>query len=196
MTEPDKTAPADRPDPWFGPPGTGCDPNCGGCAAGCAVASQAPQAAAPSASELADAITARAGQADDREDGADWSRLELHRNLPCIALVTLVPLWGSPAAGWVAAALGNGSAASVVWRPAGAVLCVVVVAWLGANVLPGLVGAACRLAWSLLARSFQGARVFAASRRGWMLTRPPIWAAVCGVVLASGRAVVRTLAEA
>jgi len=145
-------------------------------------------------SDVAEAAIERA-QAAHGTDPTDWSRLQIGRNLLSAALATLVPVDGTTAAGWVARTISTHGITAPVYGPAGAAVCAVGSLWLGRHV-PGLLGALCGVGWSLLSAAVTRLWRFVRSPRGWILTRPLIWAAASGVLIVSGRVIVHTLTGA
>lgn len=144
--------------------------------------------------DLAALVIERTNPFDADGNPVDWGRLQIKRNLLCIGLVTLVPVDGTTPARWAANALNTG-AAYAVFAPAGAVLCAVGSVWLG-SLAPGVFGGLCRLCRSVVTAVGRSLWKFARSGLGWILTRPPIWAAACGVLIVSWDAIVHTFTGA
>ncbi|MFD3884005.1 hypothetical protein [Streptomyces microflavus] len=145
--------------------------------------------------DLAALVIERTNPFDADGNPVDWGRLQIKRNLLCIGLATLVPIDGTTPARWVANALNTGGVAYAVFAPAGAVLCVAGSLWLG-SCAGGLLGDLCRLCLSAATAVSRALWKFARSGLGWILTRPAIWAAVCGVLIVSWDAIVHTLTGA
>ncbi|MFB7475587.1 hypothetical protein [Kitasatospora sp. NPDC056184] len=145
----------------------------------------------PGWSDVAEQVIART----DTTGTSDLARLQIGRNLTCLALVTLVSVGGTTAAGWVAHAITTGGITAPVLGPAGAVLCVTGSLWLARHV-PGPLGAVSAIAWSVLSATGTGLWRLARSPYGWILTRPLIWAAACGVLTVFWRVIVHTLTGA
>jgi hypothetical protein len=145
--------------------------------------------------DLAALVIERTNRFDADGNPVDWGRLQIKRNLLCIGLVTLVPVDSTTPARWVANALSTGGVTYAVFAPAGAVLCAAGTLWLG-SFARGVLGDLCRLCRSLVAAVARALWKFARSGLGWVLTRPAIWAAVCGVLIVSWDAIVHTLTGA
>ncbi|WP_031072076.1 hypothetical protein [Streptomyces sp. NRRL WC-3742] len=148
----------------------------------------------PGWADIADAVIERS-EATHGGDGTDWSRLQVGRNIASLAVAVLLPLGHYTGAGWVAHAVSTGGITAPVFGPAGAVLCAAGSTWLGRHV-PGLLGAVCGIGWSLMSAAARGLWSFVRSPRGWLLTRPLIWAAASGVLIVSWRVIVHTLTGA
>ncbi|KJS53222.1 hypothetical protein VM98_26630 [Streptomyces rubellomurinus subsp. indigoferus] len=148
----------------------------------------------PGWSHVAEAVISRS-EAIHAADPTDWGRLQIGRNLLSVALATLVPVNGTTGAGWVAHAISTGGITHPVFGPAGAALCLVGSLGLGRYV-PGLIGAVCGLGWSVLSAASTRLWRFVRSPRGWILTRPAIWAGACGVLTVFWRVIVHTLTGA
>jgi len=139
-------------------------------------------------SDVAEAAIERA-QAVHGTDPTDWSRLQIGRNLLSAALA------GTTAAGWVARSITTHGITGPAYTAAGAALAVGGAVWLGRHA-PGPLGALCGVGWSLLSAAAMHLWRFVRSPRGWILTRPLIWAAASGVLIVSGRVIVHTLTGA
>lgn len=128
----------------------------------------------------------------------DWARLQLGRNLLCLAIAVLVPIHdGTSAAGWFARWLETFPAHGIagLFAPAGAVLAVAAVLFIG-RLLPGLVGDLCGVGWWLTSAITRAVRWFLRSHLGWLLSRPAIWAAIGGALIVSWRGLVYLLTGA
>ncbi|MFE9966772.1 hypothetical protein [Streptomyces sp. NPDC005525] len=147
--------------------------------------------------DMAALVIERTNRFDADGDPVDWGRLQIKRNLLCIALATLVPMPidGTTPARWVANALNTGGVAYAVIAPAGAMLCVAGSIWLG-TLAPGVFGGLCRLCLSVTTAAGRAWWKFARSGLGWIITRPAIWAAACGILIVSWDAIVHTLTGA
>jgi hypothetical protein len=128
----------------------------------------------------------------------DWARLQLGRNLLCIAIAVLVPIHdGTSAAGWVARWLASFTTLGIhgLFAPAGAALAVAGAFFVG-RFLPGAVGDLCGVGWWLTSGTARAVRWFLRSRLGWLLSRPAIWAVIGGVLIVSWRGLVYLLTGA
>ncbi|MFI1259059.1 hypothetical protein ACH4U6_35625 [Streptomyces netropsis] len=142
---------------------------------------------------LATAIE-RTNKWDADGNPVDWGRLQLKRNFLCLAVATLVPLGDHTAAVWVARTITTyGFTAPLV--PAGMALGVGGSVFLG-QYAPGLLGWVCHFGWSAGSALVSGALKFLRSRLGWIVTRPAIWAAIGGLLIVTGRPIVRILTGA
>ncbi|MDX5563321.1 hypothetical protein PYK79_08605 [Streptomyces sp. ID05-04B] len=144
--------------------------------------------------DLLAAVIERTNATDSSGNEVDWGRLQLGRNLLCLALVNLVPLHGAPASRWAADAVTtHGLAAPLV--PAGAVLGVAGAVFIGAGINHPI-GLLCRAALTVATTTGRLTWRLVRSRLGWILTRPVIWTGVSGLVIVTWRAVVHLLAGA
>ncbi|MFJ6438243.1 hypothetical protein [Streptomyces sp. NPDC091416] len=144
--------------------------------------------------DLLAAVIERTNATDSSGNEVDWGRLQLGRNLLCLAAVNLVPLHGAPAARWAAEAItAHGLAAPL--GPVGAALCVAGAVFVGARINHPL-GLLCRAALSAATATGRLNWRFTRSRLGWILTRPVIWTGISGLVIVTWRAVVHLLAGA
>ncbi|MEU3602247.1 hypothetical protein ABZ714_26545 [Streptomyces sp. NPDC006798] len=135
------------------------------------------------------------GNASDADGNpVDWGRLQLKRNGLAVLVVTLVPLGDHTAARWVAQAL-NEYHFGAVFYPLGTALGFGLPVVLGQYV-PGLTGTVCSGTVRAAAFTARALGRFAASRLGWILTRPLIWAAVCGLLIVTWRFLVHILTGA
>ncbi|KIZ17360.1 hypothetical protein [Streptomyces natalensis] len=144
--------------------------------------------------DLATGLIERFNREDADGNPIDWSRLQLKRNGLSLLVATTVPLGEHTAAQWVAHGLSNYSL-GVVFMPVGMALGSVMPVFVGAFA-PGPLGAVCRPLWSAVAFTTRATWRFATSRLGWIVTRPAIWAAISGVLLLSGRFLLRVLTGA
>ncbi|WP_319054543.1 hypothetical protein [Streptomyces europaeiscabiei] len=144
-----------------------------------------------------DVTVAVAERAPGRDDGndADWGRLQPVRNLLSIAVVTVVPVGGTTAARWVADSITSGGITAPVLTPLGSVLAGAGAVFLG-QFVPGFPGFVCELAWKALAFTGRGLVRLVRSPRGWIITRPALWAAGIGVLIVSWRATTHFLTGA
>ncbi|MBQ0975975.1 hypothetical protein KBZ00_33445 [Streptomyces sp. RK31] len=144
--------------------------------------------------DLLAAVIERTNATDSSGNEVDWSRLQLGRNLLCLAVVNLVPLHGAPASRWAADAFtAHGLEAPLV--SAGAVLGAAGAVVIGAGINHPL-GLLCRAALSVATTTGRLTWRLVRSRLGWIITRPVIWAGVSGLVIVTWRAVVHLLAGA
>ncbi|MFZ3491655.1 hypothetical protein ACODT5_00180 [Streptomyces sp. 5.8] len=144
--------------------------------------------------DLLAAIIERTHNTDADGNDVDWSRLQIARNLLCLAVANLVPIHGAPASHWVAAAATvRGPAAPLV--TAGVVLGAIGAIGIGTAVR-GPVGTVCRAAITTVKTAGRLAWLFARSRLGWIITRPVIWALISGAAILTWRAFVHLLTGA
>ncbi|MFF9076299.1 hypothetical protein ACF1A9_29005 [Streptomyces sp. NPDC014872] len=144
--------------------------------------------------DLLAAVIERTHSTDSEGNEVDWSRLQLGRNLLCLAVANVVPIHGAPASRWVADAFtAHGPAAPLV--SAGAVLGFAGAVCIG-TIVGGAVGLLCRAALTAAKSAGRLAWRFACSRLGWIITRPVIWAGVSGLAILTWRALVHLLAGA
>ncbi|MFF4286004.1 hypothetical protein ACFY0R_11850 [Streptomyces sp. NPDC001633] len=143
--------------------------------------------------DLATALIERSAVWDSEGNRVDWGRLQIKRNLLCIAVATTVPLGDHTATMWVADALRTYSF-SAVFIPAGMFLGIVMPVFVG-QFVPGI-GGLCRAAVSVTGLVGRAAWRFLSSRLGWVVTRPAIWAVLCGLATATWRFVVYRLTGA
>ncbi|MGG7572510.1 hypothetical protein [Streptomyces sirii] len=163
-----------------------------------AVASRGVEAAISGAfgfgwTDLATAVIERSARFDSDGNPVDWGRLQIKRNLLCIAVATTVPIGDHTATVWVADALRTYSI-GVVLVPAGMALGFVMSVFVG-QFVPGISGL-CRGVIRLGALSARAAWRLITSRLGWVVTRPAIWAVICGLATATWRFVVYRLTGA
>ncbi|MEV0173944.1 hypothetical protein AB0I00_22830 [Streptomyces sp. NPDC050803] len=125
----------------------------------------------------------------------DWGRLQPVRNLLSIAVVSFLPVGGTTAARWVADSIASGGITAPVLTPLGFVLAGTGAVFLG-QLVPGLPGFVCELAWKALAFTGRGLVRLVRSPRGWIITRPALWAAGIGVLIVSWRAATHFLTGA
>ncbi|MFE3144266.1 hypothetical protein [Streptomyces scopuliridis] len=144
--------------------------------------------------DIATGLVERLNREDSEGNPVDWGRLQLKRNGLAILVATLVPLGEHTAAQWVAHALReyNIGAAFV---PAGMALGAVMPVFVG-RFAPGVLGSLCRGLWGVVTVTGRAAWSFLTSRLGWIVTRPAIWAAVCGLLIVSGRFLIHVLTGA
>ncbi|MFE7808520.1 hypothetical protein ACFU51_28385 [Streptomyces sp. NPDC057430] len=145
--------------------------------------------------DIATGLVERFNREDSEGNPIDWGRLQLKRNGLCILVATLVPLGDHTAAQWVARALRDFTLADPVFLPAGAVLGAVLPVFAG-QFAPGAIGGICRVAWGLVSFTARATWRFLASSLGWIVVRPAIWAGVCGLLIVSGRFLIRILTGA
>ncbi|MFJ8752311.1 hypothetical protein ACIREO_23690 [Streptomyces sp. NPDC102441] len=144
--------------------------------------------------DLLAAVIERTNSVDADGNQVDWSRLQLPRNLLCLAVANVVPIKGAPASRWaVDAFTGYGLAAPLI--PAGAVLGVVGAVCIGA-LAGGPIGLLCSAALTVAKGAGQLTWRFMCSRLGWIITRPLIWAAISGLLIITWRALVHLLTGA
>lgn len=144
--------------------------------------------------DLLAAVIERTHSTDAEGNEVDWSRLQLGRNLLCLAVANVVPIDGTPASRWVADAFAaHGPAAPLV--SAGTVLGFVGAACIG-TIVGGSIGLLCHAAMTAAKSAGRLAWRFLCSRLGWIITRPVIWAGVSGLVILTWRALVHLLAGA
>lgn len=164
-----------------------------------AVASRGMEAAISGAfgfgwTDLATAVIERSARFDSDGNSVDWGRLQIKRNLLCIAVATAVPIGDHTATVWVADALRTyGISAALV--PAGAALAIVGPVFLGKHASNAF-GALCKGLWGIAAFTSKALWRFLASGLGWIVTRPAIWAVICGLATATWRFVVYRLTGA
>lgn len=146
---------------------------------------------------LAEVAATVAERAPGREDGndVDWGRLQPVRNLLSIAVACFLPVGHTTAADWVADSISRGGITAPVFAPLGAVLAGTGAVLLG-RLAPGPVGLVCDLAWKALALTGRGLVRLVRSPRGWIITRPALWAASIGVLIVSWRAATHFLTGA
>lgn len=147
-----------------------------------------------SLAEVAATVAERSPSRDDGND-VDWGRLQPVRNLLSIAAVCVLPVDHTTAALWVADRISRGGITAPVFAPLGAVLAGTGAVLLG-RLAPGLVGLVCDLAWKALAFTGRGLWRLVRSPRGWIITRPALWAAGIGVLIVSWRAATHFLTGA
>ncbi|MFF0754572.1 hypothetical protein [Streptomyces sp. NPDC004267] len=145
--------------------------------------------------DIATGLIERFNREDSEGNPVDWGRLQLKRNGLCILVATLVPLGDHTAAQWVAHALHGFTLADPIFAPAGAVLGTVLPVFFGRYV-PGPLGGICRAAWGLVSLTARATWKFLTSSLGWIVIRPAIWASVCGLLIVSGRFLIRILTGA
>ncbi|MFJ5802967.1 hypothetical protein [Streptomyces decoyicus] len=143
--------------------------------------------------DLATAVIERSARFDSEGNPVDWGRLQIKRNLLCIAVATAVPIGGHTATVWVADALRTYSV-GVVLVPAGIALGAVMPVFVG-QFVPGISGL-CRATVGVTSLISRGARRLLTSRLGWVVTRPAIWALICGLATATWRFIVYRLTGA
>jgi hypothetical protein len=145
----------------------------------------------------ADVTAAVADRSPGRDDGndVDWGRLQPVRNLLSIAVVSFVPVGHTTAALWVADTITRGGITAPILVPLGAVLAGTGAVLLG-RIAPGLIGVVCDLAWKALMLTGRGLVRLVRSPRGWIITRPALWAAGIGVLIVSWRAATHFLTGA
>ncbi|MDX3525984.1 hypothetical protein P1P75_05925 [Streptomyces sp. ID05-39B] len=146
----------------------------------------------------ADVTAAVAEQAPSRDGGGndpDWGRLQPFRNLLSIAVVSFLPVGGTTAARWVADSISSSGITAPVLTPLGFVLAGTGAVFLG-QLVPGLTGFVCALAWKALVLTGRGLVRLVRSPRGWIITRPALWAAGIGVLIVSWRAATHFLTGA
>lgn len=195
----DTTAPTDRPQAWWTPNDLHTEPYPARSQLAAEAADHGMEEAVAGLmrsgwSDVAEAAIERA-QATHGTDPTEWSRLQIGRNLLSAALATLVPVDGTTAAGWVARSISTHGITAPPSTAAGAALAVGGAIWLGRHA-PGPLGALCGIGWSLLSAAVMRLWRFVRSPRGWILTRPLIWATASGVLIVSGRVIVHTLTGA
>ncbi len=159
---------------------------------------QDPAVAVAETVSWADVTAAVAEQAPSRDGGGndpDWGRLQPARNLLSIAMVSFVPVGGTTAARWVADSISSGGITAPVLTPLGLVLAGTGAVFLG-QFVPGFPGFVCELAWKALALTGRGLVRLVCSPRGWIITRPALWAAGIGVLIVSWRAATHFLTGA
>ncbi|MGW4825115.1 hypothetical protein ACWEP4_40990 [Streptomyces sp. NPDC004227] len=159
---------------------------------------QDPAVAVAETVSWADVTTAVAKQAPSRDGGGndpDWGRLQPVRNLLSIAVVSFLPVGGTTAARWVADSISSGGITAPVLTPLGFVLAGTGAVFLG-QLVPGFPGFVCELAWKALALTGRGLVRLVRSPRGWIITRPALWAAGIGVLIVSWRAATHFLTGA
>ncbi|MCM2394389.1 hypothetical protein [Streptomyces albipurpureus] len=145
--------------------------------------------------DLVVGIAQRGNATDADGNPVDWGRLQLKRNSLCALVVSLVPIGdGGPAALRVAEFITDHGIGAAIY-PVGTVLAFGLPVYFGQYV-PGLAGALCRGTARAAVVVGRGLWRFATSRMGWVLTRPLIWAAVCGVLIVSWRFLVHVLTGA
>ncbi|MGW6293832.1 hypothetical protein [Streptomyces sp. NPDC055058] len=147
-----------------------------------------------SLAEVAASVAERAPSRDDGND-VDWGRLQPVRNLLSIAVAGFLPLGQTTAAGWVADSISHGGITAPVFAPLGAVLVGTGAVLLG-RLAPGVIGLVCDLAWKALAFTGRGLLRLVRSPRGWIITRPALWAAGIGVLIVSWHAATHFLTGA
>ncbi|WP_327156680.1 hypothetical protein [Streptomyces tubercidicus] len=143
--------------------------------------------------DLATAVIERSARFDSEGNPVDWGRLQIKRNLLCIAVTTAVPIGDHTATVWVADALRTYSVGAV-FVPAGIALGFVMPVFVG-QFVPAI-GGLCRGAMRLGAVITRAAWRLLSSRLGWVITRPAIWAVICGLATATWRFVVYRLTGA
>ncbi|KPC61262.1 hypothetical protein [Streptomyces chattanoogensis] len=143
--------------------------------------------------DVATALIERSAVWDSDGNRVDWARLQIKRNLLCIAVATAAPIGDHTATVWIANALRTYSI-SAVFVPAGMALGVVMPVIVG-QFVPGI-GGLCRAAVGVTAFVGRATWRFLTSRMGWVVTRPAIWAVICGLATATWRFVVYRLTGA
>ncbi|MGE9282264.1 hypothetical protein ACP4B2_27460 [Streptomyces rochei] len=161
---------------------------------------QDPAVAVAETVSWADVTAAVAEQAPSRDgshegNDPDWGRLQPVRNLLSIAVVSFLPVGGTTAARWVADSITSGGITAPVLTPLGFVLAGTGVVFL-CQLVPGFPGFVCELAWKALALTGRGLVRLVRSPRGWIITRPALWAAGIGVLIVSWRAATHFLTGA
>lgn len=164
-----------------------------------AVASRSVEAAISGAfgfgwTDLATALIERSAVWDSEGNRVDWGRLQIKRNLLCIAVATAAPLGDHTATVWVAEALKTYSI-NAVFVPAGMVLGFVGPVFVGKHASNAF-GVLCQALWGATALTARATWRLITSRLGWVITRPAIWAAICGLTVATWRFVVYRLTGA
>ncbi|MCX4682326.1 hypothetical protein OG413_44905 [Streptomyces sp. NBC_01433] len=144
--------------------------------------------------DLLAAVIERTNSVDSEGNPVDWGRLQLPRNLLCLAVANIVPIQGAPASRWAADAFtGYGLAALLI--PTGAVLTVAGAVCIG-TLVGGPIGLLCSAALTVAKGAGQLTWRLICSRLGWIITRPLIWAGVSGLLIITWRALVRLLTGA
>ncbi|MFE9679134.1 hypothetical protein ACFYO5_34310 [Streptomyces sp. NPDC006259] len=144
--------------------------------------------------DLLAAVIERTHSTDSEGNEVDWSRLQLGRNLLCLAVANVVPIHGAPAARWVADAFtADGPGAPLI--SAGAVLGFAGAVGIG-TIVGGAIGLLCRAALTAAKSAGRLTWRLVRSRLGWIITRPVIWAGVSGLAIFTWRALVHLLAGA
>lgn len=159
---------------------------------------QVPAVAMAETVSWADVTASVAEQAPSRDgDGndPDWGRLQPVRNLLSIAVVSFLPVGGTTAARWVADSITSGGITAPVLTPLGFVLAGTGAVFLG-QLVPGFPGFVCELAWKALVLTGRCLVCLVRSPRGWIITRPALWAAGIGVLIVSWRAATHFLTGA
>ncbi|MGY4741414.1 hypothetical protein [Streptomyces sp. ATMOS53] len=141
------------------------------------------------------AVAERAPSRDGEGNDPDWGRLQPVRNLLSIAVVSFLPVGSTTAARWVADSISSGGITAPVLTPLGFVLAGTGAVFLG-QLVPGFPGFVCELAWKALAFTGRGLVCLVRSPRGWIITRPALWAAGIGVLIVSWRAATHFLTGA
>jgi hypothetical protein len=142
----------------------------------------------------ADVTAAVAEQAPSRDGGGNDPGQPV-RNLLSIAVVSFLPVGGTTAARWVADSISSGGITAPVLTPLGFVLVGTGAVFLG-QLVPGFPGFVCELAWKALVLTGRGLVRLVRSPRGWIITRPALWAAGIGVLIVSWRAATHFLTGA
>ncbi|WP_329182166.1 hypothetical protein OG754_40295 (plasmid) [Streptomyces decoyicus] len=164
-----------------------------------AVASRGVEAAISGAfgfgwTDLATALIERSAVWDSEGNKVDWGRLQIKRNLLCIAVATAAPLGDHTATVWVSEALKTYSIGAV-FVPAGTVLAFVAPVFIGKHASNAF-GVLCKALWGATTLTARATWRLITSPLGWVITRPAIWAAICGLTLATWRFVVYRLTGA
>lgn len=164
-----------------------------------AVASRGVEAAISGAfgfgwTDLATALIERSAVWDSEGNKVDWARLQIKRNLLCIAVATAAPLGDHTATVWVADAIRTYSIGAV-FVPAGTALAFVGPVFVGKHASNAF-GVLCKAVWGFTTVSARAAWALITSRLGWVITRPAIWAVLCGLTVATWRFVVYRLTGA
>lgn len=144
--------------------------------------------------DLATGLIERFNREDSEGNPVDWGRLQLKRNGLAILFVTCVPLGAHTAAQWVAHALHTYSLGAV-YLPLGMALGCAGPVFAG-QFAPDPLGGLCRALWAVSAATVRTAWRFCASSLGWIVTRPAIWAALCGLLIVTGRFLIHILTGA
>ncbi|WP_424217728.1 hypothetical protein ACN20G_36835 (plasmid) [Streptomyces sp. BI20] len=144
--------------------------------------------------DLAIGLATGLNRHDSEGNEIDWARLQLRRNALAIGAATMIPLGDHTATMWVVEFLRDLRVGDLPTLPAmtlGLALPLLV-----GQVVPGPIGGICRATCHGAAVLGRWTWKFLNGRLGWLVTRPAIWAAICGFGFLTGRWFIRLLTGA
>lgn len=145
--------------------------------------------------DLLAAVVERSGGTDTAGNPLDWSRLQLRRNLLCLALATIPPVGDHTATMWVAQAVSEpnlvGGPLYYIGWGCGSLAAVFI-----SQAAPSFVGLAGQVLWSFVRLIGRGGYKALRSPYGWLAYRPVLFATGAGVLVAYTPAILRFLTGA